>query len=305
MGQTSQPFVSVVIPVYNDSKRLQLCLQALAEQTYPSDIYEVIVVDNASTDDIKSAVQPFPQVVLIHESRPGSYAARNKGIATAKGDILAFTDSDCVPAPDWIKNGVKHLLATPNCGLAAGKIEFFFKEPSRPNAIELYDSIELLQQDEYVKQQWGATANLFTTPAVFAKTGLFNAELKSGGDFEWGRRVAAHDYVISYVPNSVVSHPARSSLKEMRKKIIRRLGGGYTLSQISENQNRTNWLKFNKQLLTKLRPPIRSAIRKSFLSQKITYYHHKVMVFLIVFVLHYLEFVELLRLQIGGKPARQ
>ncbi|PSN20054.1 glycosyl transferase family 2 [filamentous cyanobacterium CCP5] len=305
MEQTYNYFASVIIPVYNDAERLKLCLEALAKQSYPDNQFEILVVDNASTEDIKSVAEAFPQVVLIHESQPGSYAARNRGIAAAEGQILAFTDSDCIPSSGWLENGVRQFLNIPNCGIVAGKIEFFFKDSNCPNAVELYDSIELLQQEEYVKQGWGATANLFTTPAVFTKAGLFNAELKSGGDFEWGRRVAAQNYEISYAPDSVVAHPARSSLKEMHKKIVRRVGGGYALRQLNQHKDSASRLHLNEHFLTKLRPPIRSAIRKSFLNQKLSTFSNKVMIFSIVFILHYLELAELVRLQLGGKPSRQ
>lgn len=319
MEQHSQLLVSVIIPVYNDSRRLKLCLQALANQTYASDRSEIIVVDNASTnesgsdnesDDIQNVARLFPQVIFTHESQPGSYAARNKGIETATGDVIAFTDSDCIPSPDWIEKGIKHLTSTPNCGIAAGKIEFFFQQPNAPNPVEIYDSIELLQQEEYVKQQWGATANLFTTPAVFANVGLFKADLKSGGDFEWGQRVATQGYAISYAADSRVSHPARSSLRELQQKIVRRLGGGYVLNDLTHNTqntqspNKRKFSRLSQKLFIKMRPPVRSAIRKSFLNRRVKRYRHKAVLFIIVFILHYTECVELFRLQMGGTPAR-
>lgn len=305
MEHSPHLFVSVIIPVYNDTSRLRLCLQALAQQTYPKDKYEIVVIDNGSTDDVKKVTDLFPKVVLTYEGKPGSYAARNKGLEIAKGAVLAFTDSDCIPASDWLEKGVQHFLATPNCGIAAGKIEFFFQQPSQPNAVELYDSVELLQQKEYVRQQWGATANLFTAPVVLDRVGPFNAELKSGGDLEWGKRVAAHGYAVVYSPDSVVSHPARSSFKDIRKKMLRRLGGIYTMAGLNKGDGHTVRSQLSQKIFVKFRPPIRSAIRKSFLNQKVVDYRHKVMIFGVVFILHYLELLELLRLQLGGKPARQ
>ena len=106
----SNLFVSVIIPVYNDSERLKLCLEALENQTYSKDLYEVIVVDNASEEDIKSIVGQFSQAKYTYESQSGSYVARNKGISIARGEILAFTDSDCIPASDWIEKGVANLF---------------------------------------------------------------------------------------------------------------------------------------------------------------------------------------------------
>ncbi len=301
MNKPMTDFVSVIIPTFNDAQRLKLCLSALIQQTYPIKNYEVIVVDNASTQDIKTSVKLFPQVRLAYEEKVGSYAARNKGITIAKGNILAFTDSDCIPSPDWIEKGIQKLLSTENCGIVAGKINFFFKESGHPNAFELYDSLEFLQQETYVKEQkWGATANLFTFQHVFEDVGLFNADLKSGGDLEWGKRVTNKGFEIVYAADSCIAHPARHSFKEIRKKLIRRIGGMYTLDSFNPKQN----LKLTKNLITQLRPPLRSAIRKSYLRKNLKRQQHKLTIFVMIFLLHYIQFFELLRLQIGFEPRR-
>ena len=87
MIQYTDYFVSVIIPVYNDAERLKKCLLALEKQTYPQAQYEVIVVDNASEENIKDVVSQFPQARLTFENSPGSYAARNQGISIAKGEL--------------------------------------------------------------------------------------------------------------------------------------------------------------------------------------------------------------------------
>ncbi|NJP21006.1 MAG: glycosyltransferase family 2 protein [Hydrococcus sp. CRU_1_1] len=78
---------------------------------------------------MKEVVAQFSQAFVTYESFPSSFAARNQGISLAKGDIIAFTDADCIPAIDWIEKGVKNLLFTFNCGLVAGKIEVFSRIP--------------------------------------------------------------------------------------------------------------------------------------------------------------------------------
>jgi len=96
------PFVSVIIPTYRDWNRLKLCVNALKNQTYPKNRFEAIVVNNDPADPCPYC--PLPDnFVLTTEGKPGSYAARNAGIKIAKGDILAFTDSDCIPYSDWIE----------------------------------------------------------------------------------------------------------------------------------------------------------------------------------------------------------
>jgi len=189
MMRVSKPFVSVIIPVYKNFESLKLCLKALAKQSYPKDKYEVIVVDNESNVDNQSLIGEFASVTFLREIYPGSYAARNKGILHATGEVLAFTDSDCVPAPDWIARGTANLLSHSNCGLVGGKIELFFKDPRRPNAIELFEKCQygFSQKRNIEDRHFGMTANVFTFRRVISVVGNFKDELKSHGDREWGR----------------------------------------------------------------------------------------------------------------------
>nr|MBA2449198.1 glycosyltransferase family 2 protein [Chloroflexota bacterium] len=146
VADRSTPFVSVVIPVFNDPDRLRTCLQALEHQTYPKDRYEVIVVDNGSAQTVGPLVDEFRQARSTYEKVPGTAAARNRGIALASGEVLAFTDADCIPAHDWLAKGVPRLLGTPDCGLLAGHIEVFFRDPEHPTAAEAYDALTAFPQ---------------------------------------------------------------------------------------------------------------------------------------------------------------
>jgi glycosyltransferase involved in cell wall biosynthesis len=231
MPEGETPVVSVIIPVFNDRERLQLCLKALAEQTYRSP-FEIIVVDNGSDDlePIAAAVALYANAVLAIEPTPGSYAARNRGLAIAQGEIIAFTDADCIPASDWLEQGSYHLLSTPNCGLVAGHIEIFPSDAHQPTAVELFEMATAFPQEHHLKTlRYGATANLFTTKSVIERVGGFNQELKSGGDLDWGRRVDASGYRQIYGESVRISHPARASLKQMHQKIVRLAGGHYDL----------------------------------------------------------------------------
>src|SRR5690554_6136694 len=91
------PFVSVIIPTYHDWERLRLCLDSLNRQTYPKERYEIIVVNNDPEDVVPANFVVPNNFTILEESKPGSYAARNRAIQAAKGEIYAFTDSDCQP----------------------------------------------------------------------------------------------------------------------------------------------------------------------------------------------------------------
>ena len=226
MNDLTRPFVSVIIPVYNDLERLITCLGALEEQTYPGNLYEVIVVNNNPLQNIEPFIVNFHHVRLVCESHRSSYAARNKGILNARGSVIAFTDSDCIPKSDWIEKGVTNLLKEPHCGLVAGRIEVFCSDPGNPTAIELYEKITAFKQERYVERlRFGATANLFTFKDIIQKIGCFNDTLLSSGDFEWGNRVFEAGHKQIYADDTCVSHPALKTFGQRFRKRIRIIRG--------------------------------------------------------------------------------
>ena len=218
--------VSVIIPAYNDAKRLKLCLAALARQTYPD--FEVIVVDNGSQDVAahERVCEAFDFVTFTTESKPGSYSARNKGLELAKGEVLAFTDSDCIPEPDWLENGVKRLADMEFKGLVAGRLAVFPEDSQRPLPVELHEMMFAFPQERYVRDSgYGVTGNMMTHKQVFNAIGPFNTTLLSGGDHDFGVRARAAGFKAVYAPEVCVQHPARRSFAEIKKKLRRTMGG--------------------------------------------------------------------------------
>lgn len=138
------PMVSVVVPTYNRASYLPRLFAALSGQVYPASRMELIVVDNSSTDDTESVVRewagrmPFP-IRFHRKENNGPAASRNVGASLARGQVLAYTDSDCVPVPDWLHNAVGHLaradiVCGPMYGLVGehkGKVTFQVKQVVR------------------------------------------------------------------------------------------------------------------------------------------------------------------------------
>ena len=251
------PYISVIIPAYNDSERLGKCLNALASQTYPSDSWEAVVVDNNSAEAPADLVSSFPFARLITESRPGSYAARNAGIGVARGDILAFTDSDCLPDAKWLECGVRHLLSDIRCGLVGGHVRIRYRDPEKPTPVEIYEAVMAFPQKRYIEvDHFGVTANVFTRRAVFDHVGKFNADLKSGGDLEWGRRVYEAGHSVIYAEDSIVDHPARRTFREIRSKMWRTSSVIRDLQRLMPDNP-----SVNRNPLRRLKPPLGIMVR--------------------------------------------
>jgi|HubBroStandDraft_4_1064222.scaffolds.fasta_scaffold11663_2 glycosyltransferase involved in cell wall biosynthesis len=96
------PRISVIVPVFNAAAWIEKCIEGLLNQEYDSSRFEIILVDNNSSDDSKRLIRRYQRVRLLEEGVQSSYAARNRGVRESSGELLAFTDADCVPAPDWL-----------------------------------------------------------------------------------------------------------------------------------------------------------------------------------------------------------
>jgi len=209
----------VIIPVHNDSIRLNRTLSALEDQSFSRDRYEVIVVNNGAVQDLVGFTDNFPHVVFTQESRRGSYRARNTGLRLARGQVTAFTDSDCIPDHRWIEAGARAITAANDIGLVGGSIDVFSAEPEKSTICELYDMVLSFPQDQFIRRyRFGVTANLFTTKQVFNSVGSFKNSYRSGGDCEWGYRVHKSGFRQVFSPAAVVRHPARKHFSELVKK---------------------------------------------------------------------------------------
>jgi glycosyltransferase involved in cell wall biosynthesis len=271
------PFVSVIVPVYNDAARLGACLEALRVQTYPPDRYEVIVVDNGSDDDPARVVPHDERFKLITELEPGSYAARNSGLSLATGDVLAFTDADCIPLNTWIEEAVRSLDAHPAADLVGGAVDIFFEKGEPTTPAELYESRHGLPQALLLRRHsFAVTANMITRRTVFDRVGHFDSRLKSTGDAEFGQRVAGHGGVLRYAPTSRVRHPARATSEELFKQ-HRRINAGIVDAELNAGAGRSRFVYlalrqaylFARSAVAVLalgRPPSRFAAKASYLS---------------------------------------
>lgn len=224
-----KPKVSVIIPVYNSEKELPNCLGAILNQTYPADNLEVIVVDNNSVDGTAKIVKSKP-VKYAFEKRQSSYAARNKGLKLATGELLVFTDADCIPTKNWIKEYIECYSKTGK-KLIGGAIDITTEDLN--NSWMVYDKLNHMNQKLLVTtKNFAATANLMVHRDVFDKVGEFDSDLISGGDSEFGQR-ATKKFDMVYCPKARIYHPARGSFTGIIKKKYR-LGFGFAQRNLKE-----------------------------------------------------------------------
>lgn len=219
--------VSVIIPTYKDWSRLMMCLDALEKQTYSRQQYEVIVVNNNENGEVPDDINLPNSVKLVHEPEPGSYAARNRGADLAVGDLLAFTDSDCIPDKSWLANAAKNFNRL-SCDLIGGKVEIFQPENGNVYAY-LYDRFTAFQQHKNVPDGKGVTANLIVKKSVYDKMGGFDTDMKSGGDWHFTLRCTEKGYRMLYCEDVLVLHPARNLLTIFKKQYRLTCGGALSV----------------------------------------------------------------------------
>lgn len=223
--------VSVIIPTYKDDLRLNKCLEALNRQTLSKDLFEVIIVNNCVERDVRIEIHHSLNLSIKAESIKGSYAARNSGISCAKGKILGFTDSDCIPDPAWLENALKHFNKDECVMIIGGAIKLFYSD-TKLSCAEIYEKAFAFRQDKNIKERgFAVTANMFTSKEVIEKIGVFNNMLYSSGDVEWGLRAQSAGFKILYSPDVIVNHPARSNIKDIIIKSKRIAGGQYILER--------------------------------------------------------------------------
>ncbi|CAA7625483.1 glycosyltransferase family 2 protein [Magnetospirillum sp. UT-4] len=214
------PFVDVVVPHLDDHHRLALCLADLAAQSYPADRFSVTVVDNGSSRPVEQSVLAPARARVLTEHRRGCGSARNHGVDDTAGTILAFTDSDCRPHPDWLLNGVKR-LAEPGIDVVAGAIDVFAADEAAPTDAELFDKVFGFEARRYAERKHFATgANIMVSRRVFQVVGPFR-DGTLPEDLDWGRRATRLGYRIVFCPEVKVRHPARRTMADLRKKAER------------------------------------------------------------------------------------
>ncbi len=211
------PRFSVVVPTYNRPGPLTGCLAALGALDYPRERFEVVVVDDGSDLDLRPVVAPHEEsldVRLIRQSNGGPASARNRGAAEAAGDLLAFTDDDCAPAPGWLRGLAAGLARAPEA-LIAGRTVNALAENPFSEASQLLIDFLYAQRDGTGAMEFAASNNIALAADAFHTLGGFaeHYPLAAGEDRDFCDRWLAAGRVIVSAPEAVIYHRHRLSLR--------------------------------------------------------------------------------------------
>jgi glycosyltransferase involved in cell wall biosynthesis len=210
------PFVSVIVCSYNGGRTLSACLDSLGKLNYPD--YEIILVDDGSTDDTRDIAEQFPHVRYLYQENHGLSHARNTGAAAATGDVFAYTDSDCMADLDWLYYLIGTLLSGDYAGVGGPNMTppaqnwiqaCVAAAPGGPSHVLLTDTIaEHIPGCNMAFYRW-----------AFENIGGFDPEYhKAGDDVDFCWRLQQAGCVIAFSPTAIVWHHRRFTLRAFLKQ---------------------------------------------------------------------------------------
>ena len=275
--------ISVIIPTYNRANILPMCLDSLVEQNYPKGDYEIIVVDNNSTDNTSKVVHSYIRkyrnvsISYILEKRPGLVYARHTGVKNSKFEILSFTDDDGILCKDWLKEISNVFQKNPEAAAVAGKIVIKWDEEP-PTWVVHYES--LLGKNNYgdeVKFErniYISGGNYNIKKEIFFKLGGFNPDqigdwLVGDGETGLNRKLWGGDYLIGWAPKAIMEHyqivKKNATVKDIKRRYIN--NGIAVPYRIFVTQKR-GILSLIKNLIKIIKPMIKLQIKIIYFSIK-------------------------------------
>jgi GT2 family glycosyltransferase len=243
---TNNMFVCVVVCTFNRSDRLHPCLDSLEHQTYPRDLFEIIVVDDASTDDTVRIARSRNVKVIERSANGGAAAARNSGIAAAKGSIISFIDDDAVADPQWLERLIEPLKSSEISAVGglilAYKTDYLAERylsaigSGNPAPLSFGKSKNplwrfwaylgsmfkpLFMEKKLMEVQAIFTANAAFQAAALRTVGGFDEKLRYDEDADMSTRLRDRGARFLFVPDAIVYHRHRESLSKLIRQTYR------------------------------------------------------------------------------------
>jgi glycosyltransferase involved in cell wall biosynthesis len=216
------PAISVVVPVRDGEATIAACLRSILGGDYPAAAREVVVVDNGSTDGTAAIVRTFP-VRAVAEPVSGPSAARNRGIAESRNDVIAFVDADCIATKGWLGELAAGFRRDGVTGVAGEIVSY---PPA--TAAERFMASRHPRWQHYALhavRPYAVTANVAFRREVFTRIGLFDRRMVRAQDLDFGWRFFSDRQMrMEYAPKALVLHRHRTSIRSF---VRQQIGWGY------------------------------------------------------------------------------
>lgn len=208
--------VSVVVPVKNRPADIARCLDSLLRSNYPTDRLELICVDNGSTDNTPAVLEGYrPRVRVVTQRIPGPAAARNAGIAVAAGEIVAFTDSDCIVEPAWVSR-ITAPLSDPGIGIVGGRI----RAQTPCSKVGLFGEIIHDHRRAIGESDppYTISMNIAARTEMLRELGGFDERLLRCEDVDLSVRAIQAGLRLAYCDDAVIYHRNRDTVYELMRE---------------------------------------------------------------------------------------
>ncbi len=216
------PRVSIVIPVMDRADELARCLASLGRLAYPQEKLQVIVVDDGSRDASPQVARQFGALLVPSGGRGrGPAAARNAGASTARGEILAFIDSDCTASADWLAELIP-LFSDPKTAAVGGLVDGMCTESAVDRYEAVMSSLSLGSRERSGSSGddtfYLPSCNLLVRRTLFKNVGGFKESMHVGEDVDLTWRLRDAGWTISYQPLGRVCHEHRSTVRSFMSR---------------------------------------------------------------------------------------
>jgi len=203
------PTFSVVITTYNRPRQLRSCLAALGRSAYPSEAFEVIVLDDGGHDPLNGLVAEFrsmPRVTLVAQRNGGPASGRNCGARVARHEFLAFTDDDCEPAPGWLPALARRLQSAPDALVGGRTVNGLPENPYSCASQLIVNMAYAFYNADPAAARFFAANNLALSTRLFLEFGGFDERFRVSEDRDFCDRWRHHVHSLAYEPEALVVH---------------------------------------------------------------------------------------------------
>ena len=238
------PFFSIIVPTHGRPRRLAACLQSLMRLDYSAKRWEVIVVDDGSQTPAERVVEPFRNrldVTLLRQERAGPAAARNAGVARARGDFVAFTDDDCAPVSSWLQKLAARFARKRDCVIGGWAVNTLPQDPYCKASQLLLDYLCSYYNSDPDQAQFLLSNNLALPRDLFHALGGFDTTFRFAGgeDRELCDRCLFQGHQLIYAAEVLVYHTQALTLLTFCRQHFNYGRGAFRFHQLRTDRGST------------------------------------------------------------------